>query len=39
MNPEEWVEDDFARFDLRVLTERGVPTTEVSVQLPRASSS
>jgi uncharacterized protein YcnI len=39
MNPEEWVEDDFARFDLRVPTERGVPTTEVSVQLPRASSS
>lgn len=34
LNPEEWAADDFARFDIRVPTERDVDTTRVSVQLP-----
>jgi uncharacterized protein YcnI len=34
LNPEEGVAEDFARFDVRVPTERDVATTKVSVQLP-----
>jgi periplasmic copper chaperone A len=34
VNPEEWAADDFARFDIRVPTQRDVDTTKVSVKLP-----
>jgi uncharacterized protein YcnI len=34
VNPEEWAADDFARFDVRVPTERAADTTKVSVKLP-----
>jgi len=36
VNPEEWAADDFARFDIRVPTERdNADTTKISMRLPK----